>query len=82
LLSGHDIKKNLVVSFNELHDHPGTVGADPKRNGEVVRQLGGNATRSPGNENGYKQSGNGHSDAHYGPTHTPAQVFDDPKNNV
>ena len=72
----------FFIKMKELADHPIGVGNDPEHDCEVVVELGFDLPVLPRNKNGYRKCRDNHGEAEWFDQCTPANVLDEPENDV
>lgn len=75
-------KNSDRIEMQKLTDHPIRVGSDPNYDCKVMANLTHILSRSYSNYNSNYKGWKDHGYSQWTPDHTPADIFQKPKNNV
>jgi len=71
-----------AVKAQKLANHPVRISRDPERDGQVMDELRKQLAGTVSNHYGHDQGREDHDDAQRFPDHAPANIFQQPKNDV
>ena len=72
----------IFIPLKELSNHPGAIGCDPEINRQVVNQFTGYFPGLISDQYSYREGGNDHDQCRVFKIYSPADVFDQPQQNV
>ena len=75
-------KKNIGIKMQKFADHPIGICRNPDNNGQIMANFAHQFPCSVCNNNSNGQCRKNHGNTQWFPYHTPANIFQQPKNNM
>ena len=82
MLIGERGKDQSLIEGKEFADHPICICGYPESDGQIMSQFSNEFPGSPGNNDGYDERWKDHSNTQWFPDHTPADILEQPENNM